>query len=94
MRFLFGKKKADAIVVTTDEIQLLQQVAPSDPLAVKAAVIALAIHQYRQEKAISERFNLTMHHEVKPYSPWNSKIYGLRQQPIRIPSARPQRALS
>ncbi|MFH0734617.1 MAG: hypothetical protein V1773_10305 [bacterium] len=42
------------------------------------AVIGLALHMYLNEQDDYEKLKLTIHKIVKPYSPWSSKIYGLR----------------
>lgn len=51
-----------------------------------AAVIALALHMYVKQMREYENAVVTIQKVIKPYSPWSSKIYGLRQQPIRIPN--------
>jgi len=43
------------------------------------AAISLALHLYLKESSIDERTILTIKKMVKPYSPWSSKIYGVRQ---------------
>lgn len=47
------------------------------------AAIATALHLYIKENEShdDESFTLTMSHTDRTYSPWNSKIYGLRQTP-------------
>ncbi len=47
------------------------------------AAIAMALHLYQQENEShdDESLIVTMHHTDKTYSPWSSKIYGLRQTP-------------
>jgi len=50
-----------------------------------AAVIALALHKYINEVKDYEDAVLTFQKIMKPYSPWSSKIYGLRLQPVRMP---------
>jgi hypothetical protein len=50
-----------------------------------AAVIAAAVHLYITEVREYENTVVTIQQVIKPYSPWSSKIYGLRQQPMRIP---------
>ncbi|MCU7552333.1 hypothetical protein OCK74_24650 [Chitinophagaceae bacterium LB-8] len=52
------------------------------------AVIALAIHKYVTEVREYENTVLTIQQVIKPYSPWSSKIYGLRQQPLYVPGLR------
>jgi Na+-transporting methylmalonyl-CoA/oxaloacetate decarboxylase gamma subunit len=45
------------------------------------AVIALALNQYLEDVHDYENTVLTINKIVRPYSPWSSKIYGLRQIP-------------
>ena len=46
-----------------------------------AAAIALAIHMYQSEIHDKESFTITLKKVSKIYSPWSSKIYGLRKNP-------------
>ena len=46
-----------------------------------AVAIAAAIHLFTQEVHDSENYVLTINRIQKPYSPWSSKIYGLRVSP-------------
>lgn len=45
------------------------------------AVIAMALHMYLEDAHDYEKMVLTMQRVMRPYSPWSSKIYGLRQYP-------------
>lgn len=45
------------------------------------AAIAMALHLYFQELHDEESAILTINRASKTYSPWSSKIYGLRQYP-------------
>ena len=45
------------------------------------AAIAMALHLYFQEMHDEESAILTINWASKIYSPWSSKIYGLRQHP-------------
>ncbi len=45
------------------------------------AVIGLALNMYFEEHESMENFRLTINKIIKPYSPWSSKIYGLRKTP-------------
>jgi hypothetical protein len=49
----------------------------------EAAAIAMALHLYNGELHDKESFVITMKKVSQIYSPWNSKIYTLRQTPIR-----------
>lgn len=48
------------------------------------AVIAATIHLYIQEVHDFEYYSLTIKRIDKVYSPWSSKIYGLRKWPRHI----------
>jgi len=45
------------------------------------AVIAIALHTYTQTLHDNDELTLTINRVSKVYSPWSSKIYGLRQVP-------------
>jgi hypothetical protein len=66
-----GAKQAGAIkminerAVTTDEL----------------AAIAIALYKYSEKLHDTENMVLTLNRASKAYSPWSSKIYGLRQYP-------------
>ena len=49
------------------------------------AAIGLALSLHMQDVHDYEQTVLTMMKVMRPYSPWSSKIYGLRQIPFRIP---------
>ncbi|MEI6123146.1 MAG: hypothetical protein WCQ95_05895 [Bacteroidota bacterium] len=53
-----------------------------------AAVIALAIDMHIRDIHDFEKTVLTIQKVMRPYSPWSSKIYGLRQMPMHIPRQR------
>lgn len=47
------------------------------------AAIAMAIHLYFDEQHDTESNIITIKNAQKQYSPWNSKIYGVMNQPQR-----------
>ena len=47
------------------------------------AVISLALYEYMEAEHDYEETILTMKHVTRRYSPWNSKIYGLRELPTK-----------
>jgi hypothetical protein len=53
-----------------------------------AAVISLALNMYVQQMREYEQAIITIQKVFKPYSPWSSKIYGLRQSPNHVPGLR------
>lgn len=75
---------------------LQQNTTPVDPAQVEvvknayrdadvALAISLAVHLYLNKLQEHENNMITFHQFMKPYSPWSSKIYGLRQQPMFRP---------
>ena len=60
-----GTDKVKNRVITNDEL----------------AVIAIALYKYAQELKDKEVMTLTINRVSKAYSPWSSKIYGLRHFP-------------
>jgi len=49
------------------------------------AAIGLALSMHLQDAHDYEKAVITIQKVMRPYSPWSSKIYGLRQIPFRIP---------
>ena len=47
------------------------------------AAIGLAMHEFQDESHDIENTVLTIHRVARSYSPWSSKLYGLRQTPHR-----------
>jgi len=52
------------------------------------AAIALAIYYYSENLHDMESLKLTIGKVSRTYSPWSSKIYGLRQLPSRVVSTK------
>ncbi|MEI6764460.1 MAG: hypothetical protein WCM76_02395 [Bacteroidota bacterium] len=50
-----------------------------------SAAIGLALNLYFKEMHDYEQAILTIQKVIRPYSPWSSKIYGLRQIPFKYP---------
>ncbi|HZW39870.1 MAG TPA: OadG family protein [Ignavibacteriaceae bacterium] len=80
---LFKKKKQ------SEEVQVkIEKSSEADAVmneeAEIAAVITYALHKYRSEVHDFEQMIITMQKVMRPYSPWSSKIYGLRQYPIKM----------
>ena len=48
-----------------------------------AVVIGVALSVYSKDIHDYEMMILTIQKAIRPYSPWSSKIYGLRQYPRR-----------
>ena len=75
------RKKANKEI--NDSVHLETVNKNADTLAEVAAVISYALHLYQQDIHDYENMILTIQKVVRPYSPWSSKIYGLRQIPRR-----------
>ncbi|MDD2594698.1 MAG: OadG family transporter subunit [Bacteroidales bacterium] len=75
------QKTSDATAVGKDESKPAAKV--SEVSSETFAAIALALHLYSVENEThdDESFAITMTHTDRTYSPWSSKIYGLRQTP-------------
>lgn len=91
MNFFFTKRPKsgpaiiDAVLASAERLDVP---AESDINAEVAAAIGLALHLYVKEMREYENAVVTIQKVIKPYSPWSSKIYGLRQQPAYIPGLR------
>ena len=77
---IFKKKKDDKPKITEE---VITPVSKCDSNEEVAAVIAYALHLYQQEIHDYDNMILTIQKVVRPYSPWSSKIYGIRQMPRR-----------
>jgi len=75
------RKKANKEINESGQTEVENKNA--DNLAEVAAVISYALHLYQQDIHDYEQMILTIQKVVRPYSPWSSKIYGLRQIPRR-----------
>lgn len=62
----------------TTELNLNGESSISDEVS---AVIGLALHLYKKQLSDYEKARLTIARVSRTYSPWSSKIYGLRQTP-------------
>lgn len=83
----FKKKKEDeksavtsAAQAATAETAKPASKAPAQDEEV-AAAISLALSLYLADVHDYERMVITMQKVMRPYSPWSSKIYGLRKYP-------------
>jgi hypothetical protein len=75
------RKKTSNATNKAEQPELISK--PVDPYSETAAVISYALHLYQQEMHDYEQMILTIQKVVRPYSPWSSKIYGIRQIPRR-----------
>lgn len=80
----FFKKKQEEVQHedTMRQMEILQKEAQSLGTEGEVyAAIALALHMHLEEVHDYEKMILTLQRVMRPYSPWSSKIYGLRQNP-------------
>ncbi len=75
------KTKKAEIKTVEPEIKPMEQPAKSDPSGEIHAAIAMALYLYSSELHDQENPVITMIRTSKTYSPWSSKIYGLRRSP-------------
>lgn len=83
--FLVVKKRLEALNSNSEKEEPKKKPISADKELKKMdeinASIALAIHLYFSEKHDKESAVLTINRVAKLYSPWSSKIYGLRKSP-------------
>lgn len=87
MRFFFSKKEngqeiAEEIVIVKETLDFPGTDVEHNRVA---AAIGTALHMYMDRVREYEKAVVTIGKIMKPYSPWSSKIYGLRQQPMHLP---------
>jgi hypothetical protein len=91
MNFFFTKRPKsgaaviDAVLGNAETLDVATEELAAEEVA---AVIALALHLYTKRLQEYENTVVTIQQVIKPYSPWSSKIYGMRQQPLHIPGLR------
>jgi glutaconyl-CoA/methylmalonyl-CoA decarboxylase subunit delta len=76
IRQLLSFKKADKAQAT--QVAVVEEVPQAELSGEVNAAIAAAIHLYRSEMHDFEDTVLTIKKVSKTYSPWSSKIYGVR----------------
>ena len=78
------KKKATAALVSSgvmkDTGKKKDRMITNDELV----AVAIALYKYSETLHDAETLVLTINKASKVYSPWSSKIYGLRQYPNKI----------
>jgi len=77
---LFSRKKQKSGPEETS-VDIIKESKPVDLSGEVNAAIAAAIHLYRSELHDYENTVLTINKVSRTYSPWSSKIYGLRSIP-------------
>lgn len=77
LKKLFGKKeKPEKVPAEAPAAEVI-----SAPDYEMYAAIGYALHLYVTEMHDFEKTILTIQKVMRPYSPWSSKIYGLRKYP-------------
>jgi hypothetical protein len=74
------QKTVDTIIKTDNkpkEVQINAEIS---------AAIALALDIHLKDVHDYEKTILTIQKAIRPYSPWSSKIYGLREIPYKFPT--------
>ncbi len=67
--------------VSSPAVSSKQAISTSAPSSEAFAAIATALHLYKNELHDHEQAVLTINRVGKMYTPWSSKIYGLRNNP-------------
>lgn len=85
MKFFFNKRPKETIAA--DVIPTVDNAVTGNKAGQEiAAVIGLALHMYIAQARAYENSIITIQKIMKPYSPWSSKIYGLRPPITRTPA--------
>jgi glutaconyl-CoA/methylmalonyl-CoA decarboxylase subunit delta len=82
--FIYFLKKTDKLVdkeIEKNAAELTKNAHHKELNDEGAAAIALAIHLYKSELHDMESLTITLQKVSRIYSPWSSKIYGIRQHP-------------
>jgi hypothetical protein len=86
MKLFFWKKSNNVEEqLNTTEPMPVEDVKMNNHTDDIAAAISLAVHLYMNKLQEYENNMITFQQLMKPYSPWSSKIYGLRQVPMYRP---------
>lgn len=80
MKFFFSKKAEKKEIEPTGLDTIDDEIV---------AVIGVALRLYSYQTRAHEETLATIQKAIRPYSPWNSKIYNMKQMPFhRTPSRR------
>jgi len=88
MKKFFKKNTEDQIKNKTVNPITESVLKPETDFNEVVAVIGLALDMYLKDVHDYENTIITMQKVMRPYSPWSSKIYTLREMPMRIPGYR------
>lgn len=81
-----SNQKEDKTVETLNVPSI--SIAPEPVMGEIVSAIGLALSIYMQDIHDYEKAVITMQKVMRPYSPWSSKIYGIRERPLHIPRSR------
>ena len=88
MKFFFSKNEDGQEV--EEEILMVQETLDVRSVHIQqqeiASVIGLALGMYMNEIEEEEKQMHSYQKIVRSFSPWSSKIHGMRQQPIYMPN--------
>lgn len=88
MKFFFSKNENGQEI--EEEILMVQETldvrSPHIQQQEIASVIALALSMYMHEIEEEEKQMHSCQKIIRSFSPWNSKIHGMRQLPLYVPS--------
>lgn len=87
---LFGKKQKQTPPMQAGPPPVHQAIAEGNADTEIAAAIAVALRLYSYKALEFEETIITIQKVIRPYSPWNSKIYNMKQMPPRISTRPPQ----
>jgi hypothetical protein len=79
-------KKSTPVAREKQESQMTMNRQAENNSGEIAAAIALALYMSAEHTNKSNPYKLTFNHIDSAYSPWRSKVYGLRQVPVKIKS--------
>lgn len=82
-KFSVSRGQRKATKAAEDKGEAAPVAKAEDYSAEAFAAISMALHMFIEENEAhdEESFTITLQHETRKYSPWSSKIYGLRQTP-------------
>jgi hypothetical protein len=83
-----GKNERKAEVEVSNTVPMPSISSNETDMGEIVAAISLALNLHMQDIHDYEKTVITMQKVMRPYSPWSSKIYGLRERPLYIPRSR------
>jgi hypothetical protein len=81
---IFGKRSPKKDPLTPERVHSATIVTHDEEAQIVAA-IAVALQLYTYRASVIEEQIITIQKVIRPYSPWSSKIYNMKQMPQRTP---------